>query len=170
VTRHPLDERLSAVLPPGALYAVGGRVRDEFRAQGAASTPKDLDYVVVGIALEPLVARLAALGSVNIVGASFAVVKLSTPVGDADVALPRRERSTGPGHRDFAIECGPDVPIADDLARRDFRMNMIARRIGDDAIVDPHGGASTSSRRARSSKIRCACCAPRNLPRASISA
>jgi tRNA nucleotidyltransferase (CCA-adding enzyme) len=140
VTRHPLDERLSAVLPPGALYAVGGRVRDEFRAQGAASTPKDLDYVVVGIALEPLVARLTALGSVNIVGASFAVVKLSTPVGDADVALPRRERSTGPGHRDFAIECGPDVPIADDLARRDFRMNMIARRIGDDAIVDPHGG------------------------------
>ena len=140
MTRHPLDERLSAVLPPGALYAVGGRVRDEFRDQGAGVAPKDLDYVVVGLPLDDLVARLSSLGSVNVVGASFAVVKLSSPLGDADVALPRRERSTGPGHRDFAIECGPDVPLEDDLGRRDFRMNMIARRIGDDAIVDPHGG------------------------------
>ncbi len=142
MTGHPLDERLSAALPPGALYAVGGRVRDEFRAQSGNSTPKDLDYVVVGIPLDDLVRRLETLGSVNVVGASFAVVKLSTELGDADVALPRRERSTGSGHRDFAIECGPDVPLADDLGRRDFRMNMIARRIGDNTIVDPHGGVA----------------------------
>ena len=140
MTAHPLDDRLRAVVPPDSLYAVGGRVRDEFRAGPDAMPSTDLDYVVVGVALDDLVARLQTLGSVNVVGASFAVVKLSTPFGDADVALPRRERSTGTGHRDFAIESGPDIPLADDLGRRDFRMNMIARRIGDDLIVDPYGG------------------------------
>ncbi len=140
MTAHPLDDRLRAVVPPDSLYAVGGRVRDEFRAGPDAIPPKDLDYVVVGVALDDLIRRLQTLGSVNVVGASFAVVKLATPFGDADVALPRRERSTGTGHRDFTVESGPDIPLADDLGRRDFRMNMIARRIGDDLIVDPHGG------------------------------
>ena len=142
MTAHPLDERLRTVLPPGTLYAVGGRVRDEFRAGPDARSPKDLDYVVVGVALDDLIARLQPLGTVNVVGASFAVLKLNTPLGDADVALPRRERSTGSGHREFAIESGPEVPLVDDLGRRDFRMNMIARRIGDDRIVDPYGGVA----------------------------
>src|SRR6202011_5734774 len=41
---------------------------------------------------------------------------------------------------EFAVEAGPDVPLADDLGRRDFRMNMIARRLADDEIADPYGG------------------------------
>jgi len=144
VTAHPLDRALAAVLPSGSLYAVGGRVRDEFRAQldPAVDAPKDLDYVVVGITLDELVARIAPLGSVNVVGASFSVVKLATADGAADLALPRRERSTGIGHREFAVESGPHITLEDDLGRRDFRMNMIARRIGDDAIVDPFGGVA----------------------------
>jgi putative nucleotidyltransferase with HDIG domain len=144
VTAHPLDRRLAELLPPGSLFAVGGRVRDEFRAQldPSVEPPKDLDYVVFGVALDDLLARLRPLGAVNVVGASFSVIKLSTPDGSADVALPRRERSTGSGHREFAVESGPHVSLEDDLGRRDFRMNMIARRIGDDAIVDPHGGVA----------------------------
>jgi tRNA nucleotidyltransferase (CCA-adding enzyme) len=82
------------------------------------------------------------VGTVDVVGASFAVIKVTTPDGHADVALPRRERSTGSGHRDFAVESGPGVSLAEDLGRRDFRMNMIARRIGDDTIVDPYGGVA----------------------------
>jgi putative nucleotidyltransferase with HDIG domain len=142
VQPHPLDLRFLAVLPERSLYAVGGRVRDEFRARldPTVEGPKDLDYVVVGVALDDLVDRLRSVGTVNVVGASFSVLKVSTPVGSADVALPRRERSTGAGHRDFTVESGPDISLADDLGRRDFRMNMIARRIGDDAIVDPFGG------------------------------
>ena len=147
--RHPLDERLAAVLPPGSLYAVGGRVRDEFRAQaeGRAFEPKDLDYVVVGLALPDLLARLSTVGRTDVVGAAFAVVKVTSPDGAADIALPRRERSTGVGHVDFEIESGPHVTLAEDLGRRDFRMNMIARRIDDDAIVDPHGGVEDIARR-----------------------
>lgn len=139
---HPLDERLAAALPPKSVYAVGGRVRDEFRARLAESEalPKDLDYVVAGLTLAELVERLRPLGRVDVVGAAFAVVKLHAPEGSADLALPRREHSTGVGHRDFAVESGPHVRLEDDLSRRDFRMNMIARRIDDDEIVDPFGG------------------------------
>jgi putative nucleotidyltransferase with HDIG domain len=144
VTAHPLDLRLAALLPPGSLYAVGGRVRDEFRASldSSVGPPKDLDYVVTGLTVDDLVQRFQAVGSVNVVGVSFSVIKLATPLGNADVALPRREWSTGSGHREFKVESGPHITLEDDLGRRDFRMNMIARRIGDDAIVDPFGGVA----------------------------
>jgi len=140
--RHPLDDVLIAALPAAEVYAVGGRVRDEFRTtlDGAEQPPKDLDYVVVGIGLEELLAALRAVGRVDVVGASFAVLKFRHPAGEADIALPRRERSTGAGHREFTIESGPEIPLSDDLARRDFRMNMIARRLVDDVVVDPYGG------------------------------
>src|ERR1700691_4625710 len=142
VTAHPLDRRLAEALPANALYAVGGRVRDEFRAQldPTIPPPKDLDYVVTGLALDDLVQRLRSVGRVNVVGASLAVIKLPALEGNADLALPRRERSTGSGHRDFLVESGPEITLEDDLERRDFRMIMIARRIGDDLIVAPSGG------------------------------
>ena len=57
-----------------------------------------------------------------------------------DVALPRREHSTGAAHRDFVVETGPDVSLEDDLARRDFRMNMLARALPSGRLVDPYGG------------------------------
>ena len=140
--RHPLDDVLIAALPAGSVYAVGGRVRDEFRQrlEGVERAPKDLDYVVTGIVLEDLLAALRRVGRVDVVGASFAVLKFRNSAGEADIALPRRERSTGTGHKEFAVESGPAVPLADDLRRRDFRMNMIARRLADDEIVDPYGG------------------------------
>ncbi|GAC1518980.1 MAG: HD domain-containing protein [Vulcanimicrobiaceae bacterium] len=59
-----------------------------------------------------------------------------------DVALPRRERSTGTGHRDFVVESGPGIPLHEDLARRDFRMNMLARSVSDGRLVDPFGGVA----------------------------
>ncbi|MDQ6925159.1 MAG: HD domain-containing protein [Candidatus Eremiobacteraeota bacterium] len=140
--RHPLDDVLVAALAPAQIYAVGGRVRDEFRAllDGVERPPKDLDYVVTGISQPELLAALRTLGRVDVVGVSFAVLKFRHAAGDADIALPRRERSTGVGHKDFAVEAGPGVPLEDDLRRRDFRMNMIARRLADDEVVDPYGG------------------------------
>lgn len=142
--RHPLDDVLIAALPTAEVYAVGGRVRDEFRAllDGIERPPKDLDYVVTGIPLEELLEALRRVGRVDVVGASFAVLKFRHHAGEADIALPRRERSTGVGHKEFAVESGPEIPLADDLRRRDFRMNMIARRIADDEVVDPYGGVA----------------------------
>jgi tRNA nucleotidyltransferase (CCA-adding enzyme) len=139
---HPLDALLAAVLPPGSLYAVGGRVRDEVRAaiDGVEIPAKDLDYVVTGVGLDDLSSRLGRIGKVDLVGAAFAVAKVTLDGLTADVALPRRERSTGVGHRDFEVQSGPEVPLADDLARRDFRMNMIARALPSGELVDPYHG------------------------------
>ena len=138
---HPIDAKLAGVLPPGALFAVGGRVRDELRDPGGAP-PHDLDYVVAGVPLDRVREALATVGRVDLVGASFAVIKLTVDGVTVDVALPRRERSTGSGHRDFAVESGPEIPLEDDLGRRDFRMNMIARALPAGHLVDPFDGAA----------------------------
>jgi len=139
---HPIDERLAAQLPHGSLYAVGGRVRDELRSdiEGVDLPVKDFDYVVTGVGALDLEQRLASLGRVDLVGASFAVFKVTLDGVTIDVGLPRRERSTGLGHRDFEVQSGPEIPLADDLARRDFRMNMIARALPGGELVDPFGG------------------------------
>jgi tRNA nucleotidyltransferase (CCA-adding enzyme) len=139
----PADRALAEVVPAGTLFAVGGRVRDELRRQfeGAAVALKDLDYIVTGVPAEDLEERLRRLGRVDLVGASFAVFKVTFAGRTIDVALPRRDRSTGSGHRDFAVESGPEIPLQDDLARRDFRMNMIARALPSGELVDPFGGA-----------------------------
>ena len=139
---HPLDEKLAAALPPGSLFAVGGRVRDELRAEieGVPAPTKDLDYVVCGAPFDEVRERLAGLGRIDVVGAAFAVLKLTVDGETVDVALPRRERSIGHGHRDFAVQGGPEIPLEDDLARRDFRMNMIARALPSGRLVDPYGG------------------------------
>ena len=140
--KYALDESLAAWLPPGSLYSVGGRVRDELRAQFEAipDRSKDFDYIVVGVPQDELIARLIPHGKVDLVGAAFAVIKFSSAVGNADLALPRREISIGTGHRDFKVVSSPEVRLEDDLARRDFRMNMLARALPSGELVDPYGG------------------------------
>lgn len=137
-----MDALLAAALPPGTLYAVGGRVRDELRAlyESAPVSTKDLDYVVTAMPLEHLLRALRPLGRIDVVGASFSVVKLCVGSETVDVALPRRERSLGVGHREFQVEAGPSVTLEEDLARRDFRMNMLARALPSGLLIDPYGG------------------------------
>ena len=137
-----IDRLLATALPAGSLYAVGGRVRDEIRREvdGGDVDLKDLDYVVTGLPQADLEERLKAVGRVDLVGASFSILKVTIKGVTVDIALPRRERSTGAGHRDFQVESGPDISLDEDLGRRDFRMNMIARALPSGEIVDPHGG------------------------------
>ncbi|MBV8425514.1 MAG: HD domain-containing protein [Candidatus Eremiobacteraeota bacterium] len=122
---------------------MGGRVRDELRAEidGVADAAKDLDYVVVGVPQDKLIAILAQRGRVDLVGAAFAILKFSNDLGSADLALPRREISTGHGHRQFAVQSSADISLEEDLARRDFRINMLARALPSRKLVDPYHGA-----------------------------
>ncbi|MBV8149630.1 MAG: hypothetical protein JO092_11100, partial [Candidatus Eremiobacteraeota bacterium] len=115
-----LDAKLAAALPHGSLFAVGGRVRDEVRAsvEDAVSPSKDFDYVVTGVSFAELRRRLERIGRVDAVGAAFAVFKVTLDGETVDVALPRRERSIGHGHREFEVQSGPEVPLAEDLGRR----------------------------------------------------
>jgi len=131
-------------LPSGGVFAVGGRVRDEVLAELGRLNPEydppNLDYLVTGLTVEQIIKALAPLGHADFVGASFGVIKLATRGQIVDIALPRSERSTGTHHRDFEVKFGPDIAIEDDLARRDFRMNMIACDLGSGEIVDRFGG------------------------------
>ena len=91
----------------GWALLVGGCVRDRLRGE---DNPKDVDLEVFGVMPERV---LAAFPGANTVGKSFGVIK----VGNADIAFPRRETKTSPGHRGFAIECDPFLPLKAVAAR-----------------------------------------------------
>jgi tRNA nucleotidyltransferase/poly(A) polymerase len=136
------------VIARGKLYLVGGSVRDAL----LLGAEKDLDFLVTGVAADDLTALLRAHGRVEVVGRAFGVLRLRADGSEetVDVALPRREVSTGVGHRDFAVDCDPSLPVEADLGRRDFTMNAIAKAIPSGEIVDPFGGcADIAARRLR---------------------
>src|SRR5579872_101363 len=141
-TKAPLDDLLVQALGPGRVFAVGGRVRDEVlqdlgKAEGLSV---DSDYLVRGVPHDEIVRTIGSLGSAELVGASFGVIKFTRDGLTVDIALPRRERSSGVHHRDFVVESAPDIPLEEDLARRDFRMNMMARDRATGELIDPYGG------------------------------
>ena len=127
-------------------YLVGGAVRDELL--GLES--KDADFVAPGVDYEGLRAALAPHGKVEDlevagrrVGARLyprdRALRALAPAG-IEFAPPRAERSTGPGRHDFEIVADPNLSIEDDMARRDFTVNAIARRLETGDLVDPFGG------------------------------
>jgi len=116
-------------------------VRDRFISDDVES--KDHDYVVTGMPIGLLTSILKDYGSVNLVGKSFGVIKFK-PEGkneEIDFALPRREISTGQGHRDFDVHFDHNLSIEDDLGRRDFTMNAIAIDLKNKKnVIDPFNG------------------------------
>lgn len=123
----------------GQVYLVGGPVRDSILG---IADPKDLDLIVCKLAFDELKAILQNYGSVFLVGQSFGVIKFKPFDTDEafDIALPRKERSTGLGHRDFAVDFDPWLPIETDLGRRDFTINAMAQEYSDGKIIDPYNG------------------------------
>ena len=127
-------------------YLVGGAVRDELLELES----KDADFLVPGVDTETLRDRLAPHGWVEdlvvadrLVGVRFTprdeAVRRLAPAG-LEFAPPRREVSTGPGRHDFAIVADASISVEEDLKRRDFTVNAIARRLTDGALVDPLKG------------------------------
>ena len=64
-----------------------------------------------------------------------------------ELAPPRREVSTGPGRHDFDIVVDPAATVEQDLQRRDFTVNAMAKRLADGTIVDPFGGRDDLAQR-----------------------
>jgi tRNA nucleotidyltransferase (CCA-adding enzyme) len=116
------------------IYTVGGAVRDELLGLQV----KDRDYVVVGATPE----EMNRLGY-KPVGKDFPV--FLHPKTHEEYALARTERKTARGYKGFQVYAAPDVTLDEDLSRRDFTINAIAK---DDQgrIIDPYGGAEDLKR------------------------
>ncbi len=121
----------------GHVYEVGGSVRD--RLLGIPK--KDLDLLVTHLAIKDLTTLLRPLGEIFLVGKSFGVIKFHPKEGgEIDIALPRKEVSTGEGHRDFDVHFDPLLPVEIDLSRRDFTVNAMAQELSTGRMIDPFGG------------------------------
>lgn len=129
-----------ALIDAGAdLYEVGGPVRDMLLERDI----KDHDLLCRNLQVSEIEKILAPFGKVTTVGKSFGVIKFSphrSPQISIDIALPRKEISTGSGHRDFAVDYDPALPVEEDLGRRDFTINAMAMSLSDRRLVDPFGG------------------------------
>ena len=133
-----VEEIQSTLAAAGAeTYIVGGAVRDEIMPDTPAS--KDVDFLVRGLPLDELIVTLKPMGKVLPIGAAFGTVTAIIDGESFDFALPRKEESTGFGHKDFNIVTDPMAPIEDDLGRRDFTMNALAKDTNG-RIVDLFGG------------------------------
>ena len=134
-------------------YLVGGAVRDEHLGRES----KDVDFLVPGVDSAGLRAALAPHGRVEelvVAGKPVGMrlyprdraIRALAPSG-VEFAPPRREQSTGPGRHEFEIVVDPAAGVAEDLARRDFTINAMARRLEGGELVDPHGGRIDLDRR-----------------------
>lgn len=142
-----LDRVITALHDAGAeVYEVGGPVRDELMGR----TVKDHDYLVRHLTVKQIQGLLEPFGTVTLIGRSFGIVKF-TPHGKraatVDIALPRKEISTGEGHRDFDVDFDPELAVEDDLGRRDFTINAMARELKTGKIVDPFDGQKDLEKR-----------------------
>lgn len=133
--RQRIESLAQAVAAAGGrLWIVGGAVRDALRGEPSP----DYDAEVYGIPEEELEKLLRRVGRVDLVGRSFAVWKMKgMPL---DVALPRRERADGPGHKDFTIEADPFLSLELAARRRDFTINALLWDPLNDELADPTGG------------------------------
>jgi len=128
-------------------------VRDELLGRES----KDADFLVPGVDIAGLRAALAPHGRTEelvvagrTVGVRFypgdRTLRSAVPAG-IELAPPRREVSTGPGRHDFEIVVDPSATVEEDLGRRDFTVNAMARRLADGTLVDPFGGRADLERR-----------------------
>jgi tRNA nucleotidyltransferase (CCA-adding enzyme) len=110
------------------IYLVGGAVRDALLRLPAG----DNDHVVVGASVQDMLQA-----GYRQVGRDFPV--FLHPDSGEEYALARTERKSARGHTGFMVHADPSVTLEEDLRRRDFTINAIARA-ADGSLVDPFGG------------------------------
>ncbi len=126
----------------GNVYAVGGYVRDKL-LEGNGSDGM-IDLIITHNPAEKIIDTLKNYGKVNLVGKSFGVIKFVMDNQVYDIALPRKDipkPAQKRGHKDFLIETDPEIPLKEDLKRRDFRCNSMALRLVDNQLIDYFNGA-----------------------------
>jgi tRNA nucleotidyltransferase/poly(A) polymerase/2'-5' RNA ligase len=120
------------------VYVIGGAVRDLILNK----QNKDIDLIVTKIPIDTLISHLQKFGKVDVVGKSFGVIKFIDADGiNYDIALPRTDKKNNMGgYRGFDVQSDENLPIEDDLSRRDAKMNAMAINVNTGKFIDPLGG------------------------------
>lgn len=127
-----MAEKIAAAVAQagGRAYYVGGFVRDRLLGRDC----KDIDIEIHGVPVPVLEAILDSLGTRTQMGASFGIYGLSHY--DLDIALPRRERANGKGHKDFAVLTDPFLGAKKAAMRRDFTVNALMEDVLTGQVLD----------------------------------
>ena len=110
------------------IFQVGGSVRDEILGVEA----NDKDWVVVGSSPEKMIAE-----GFRPIGKDFPV--FLHPESNEEYALARTEKKSGKGYKGFTFYFDESVTLEEDLKRRDFTINSIAKDANGN-LIDPYGG------------------------------
>lgn len=130
-------------------FEVGGAVRDAIMGRQSS----DVDFTVIAPSWEALLARLQDDGfRIWQVREQFFTVRAGIPechplrsrARDADFVWARKEGPYSDGRRPDWVLPGT---LEDDLARRDFTMNAIARDTATGEFIDSHDGMRDIDRR-----------------------
>lgn len=131
---HRLIFSSSATVYGNAEAPVGGFVRD--RLLGRENT--DVDIEVHGLTPQQLEEILDGLGGRLEMGASFGIYGLKGY--GLDIAMPRRERAIGRGHRDFDVTVDPFLGTEQAARRRDFTINALMEDVLTGRVLDHFHG------------------------------
>lgn len=118
----------------GRALLVGGCVRDHLLGIPCY----DIDCEIHGIEPSALRTLLSRFGEIDGSGETYGIYTLKG--AGLDFALPRTERRTGEGHKDFVVFPDPELSLEQAAARRDFTVNAIMRDALTGEMVDPYGG------------------------------
>jgi tRNA nucleotidyltransferase (CCA-adding enzyme) len=127
ILNHELQvvDRLLERIPGCRPMSIGGRVRDTlWSPRQIRPAIKDTDIEVLGATHEQIVDALAGVYELDLVGKQFGVLKVKGhPI---DISIPRTEKATGDGHKDFDVKLDPNLTPEQAAARRDFTINTVA--------------------------------------------
>jgi tRNA nucleotidyltransferase/poly(A) polymerase len=159
-----------SAFPKGELYLVGGTVRDALLGRDDSKDYDIVARGVPADALEKFLGKLGRVDLVGKRFGVWKFTPKDTPhpslltppsprAGEGkekgargdnngavshqlDIALPRTEHSfNSGGYRDVSVDSDPQLPIEQDLARRDFTVNAMALRLTPKpALLDPFEG------------------------------
>lgn len=118
----------------GKAYFVGGCVRDELLGKQS----KDIDIEVHGVEPAVLEEILDSVGTRTEYGKCFGIYNIKGT--NIDIAMPRRERATGSGHRDFAVDIDPYIGELNAAKRRDFTVCALMKNVQTGELCDFFGG------------------------------
>ncbi len=118
----------------GEAYFVGGYVRDSL----LNIENKDIDIEVHGITPQTLEGILESIGERLEFGKSFGIYNLRGY--SLDIAMPRKEKATGRGHRDFTVDVDPFIGTENAAKRRDFTIGALMQNALTGEIIDHFGG------------------------------